>query len=146
MIQGVLALLGIAGQSLASWQERKKIETDKKLEIHRLRAEAQIEAEKSRALAEAQYDNLAQRQMQFSWKDEYLTIVFTLPFLISFAAPFVALFSDVNIGPALQEAWYQVGLAPYWYQATVVGIIAATFGLRWFFKDRVAKMIEKQGD
>jgi len=143
VIQAVLALLGIGGQSLASWQERKRIEAEKKLEIARIKAEGEVEAAKSKAMVEAEYDNLAQNAMKTSWKDEYLTLVFTAPFLVSFSAPFIELFAGVDISPALQEAWYQVGLAPYWYQVTVIGIIAATFGLRWFFKDKAAKMLQK---
>lgn len=143
MIQAILALLGVAGQSIKGWQDRKTLEAEKKLEIEKIKAEASVEAARSLAQTEAEYDNLAQRQMQFSWKDEYLTLVFTAPFILSFAAPFVELFAGVNIAPAIKEAWAQVALAPPWYQATVIGIIAATFGLRWLFKNMAMKKVEK---
>lgn len=143
MIQAVLALLGVAGQSIQGWQERKTLEATKKLEIEKIKAEASVEAARSLAQAEAEYDNLAQRQMQFSWKDEYLTLVFTAPFILSFAAPFVQLLAGVDLAPAIEAAWKQVALAPPWYQATVIGIIAATFGLRWLFKNMALKKVEK---
>lgn len=142
MIQAILALLGVAGQSIQGWQERKTMEAGKRLEIDKIKAEAQVEVARSLAQTEAEYDNLAQRQMQFSWKDEYLTIVFTAPFILSFAAPFIQLFSGIDMSPAIEAAWKQVALAPPWYQATVIGIIAATFGLRWLFKNMAIKKVE----
>ena len=73
----------------------------------------------------------AMRQMQYSWKDEYLTIVFTLPFLYSFA--------DVIIsGGTTAMAWKAVALAPQWYQWCLTGIVIATFGLRaWAARTRI---------
>lgn len=141
MIQAILALLGVAGQSIKGWQERKTMEAEKRLDIDRIKAQAEVEVAKSLAQTEAEYDNLAQRQMQFSWKDEYLTIVFTAPFILSFAAPFIQIFTGVDLAPAIAEAWKQVALAPPWYQATVIGIIAATFGLRWLFKRMAVKKV-----
>lgn len=143
MIQAILALLGVAGQSIQGWQQRKTLEAEKKLEIEKIKAEASVEVARSLAQTEAEYDNLAQRQMQFSWKDEYLTIVFTAPFIVSFAAPFIQVSSGVDLAPAIAEAWRQVALAPPWYQATVIGIISATFGLRWLFKNMALKKVEK---
>jgi hypothetical protein len=73
----------------------------------------------------------AMRQMQYSWKDEYLTIVFTLPFLYSF-------FDVIIKGGTTETAWKAVALAPDWYQWCLTGIVMATFGLRaWAARTRI---------
>jgi len=74
---------------------------------------------------ELDYDIEAQRQMKYSWKDEYLVIVLTLPFIFSF----IPVAQDhVIIG------WEYIAKAPDWYQWSFMGIIIATFGLRTMAK------------
>lgn len=89
--------------------------------------EAKTKAEEARLTKyledEGSYDIEAQRQMQFSWKDEYLTILMSLPFIASFI-------------PGVQDyaarGWEYVAMAPAWYTWSFIGIIVATFGLRGF--------------
>ena len=83
------------------------------------------------AEGDANADLEAMRQMQYSWKDEYLTIVFTLPFLYSF-------FDVIWKGGTTEAAWKAVALAPDWYQWCLTGIVTATFGLRaWAARTRI---------
>lgn len=72
---------------------------------------------------EQDYDNKAMEAARYSWKDEFITVIWYFP-----------------LGYAWydQEAamkWVQfVGELPYWYQFGMFGIMAASFGLRWYFK------------
>ena len=90
---------------------------------------AEAEAQKAIAMAtmdiknEGDYDTEAQRQMQYSWKDEYLVIVLTFPFIGSFIP---------KVQDHIKLGWEYVALAPPWYQWSFIGIICATFGLRWY--------------
>ena len=112
---------------VSTWLETraktKQVEAEGKIRL----AEAKAKALEARATIdmknEGDYDTEAQRQMQYSWKDEYLVIILTAPFIASFI-------------PKVQEhvklGWEFVALAPPWYQWSFVGIICATFGLRWY--------------
>ena len=131
MIQLIAAALGVAGQTLGSWMEGKKIEKEATMEIKKIEALGRVEAAKALAQIEAEYDNYAQLAMKTSWKDEYLVIILSMPYLVSFAVPFIALFSDVDMSPQVAEAWRIIGTAPDWYQWSFMGVIIATFGLRW---------------
>lgn len=142
MIQAILALLGVAGQSLDTYLEGKKVEKQAKLEIKKIEAQGKIEQAKALAQIEAEYDNYAQVAMKTSWKDEYLTLVLSAPFLISFATPYIELFVEEDLTTTLTAAWKAVGLAPDWYQWSFMGIIIATFGLRWMTKHMSEKVLK----
>ena len=134
MIQLIAAALGIAGQSLGSYMERKQLETQTKLEIMKIKAQGEVEAAKALAQIEAEYDNMAQANMKTSWKDEYLVLIMTMPTIVSFLVPFIQVFLGIDLAPALKASWELIGMAPDWYQWSVLGIIIATFGLRWAAK------------
>jgi len=125
-------------------KEEKKQKVNNHGLVDRLRLRAEIERAKSLAKAEAEYDNYAQIAMKTSWKDEYLVLVISGPFIISFATPFIALLFDVDLTPQLAMAWQLVAAAPTWYQYIFTGIVIATFGLRWMAKGNLDKMIPKK--
>jgi hypothetical protein len=114
--------------------ELQKIEAKGKqaVAVARIKAEiARIQGEGERDLS---YDLMALENQKTSWKDEYITLVFTFPFVISFLSPFIDAAFKTDIAPRVADAWQTVGLAPDWYQWVMIGIVAATFGLRWLFR------------
>lgn len=143
MIQLIAAALGVAGQSLGSWIEGKNAERAAKLEIKKIEAQGKVEKAKALAQVEAEYDNYAQVAMRYSWKDEYLVLVLTMPFIISFFTPYIAVLWGVDLAPALTAAWALVGQAPDWYQWSFMGVIVATFGLRWLVRSQGSKIMGK---
>jgi len=104
--------------------DNKKVKQEKKLEIDLKKMEAQASLDIANQKATTDYDIEALRQSQNSWKDEYLTILLSLPIIGSFF-------------PVVQDyvatGWTYVSQAPLWYQASFIGVIAASFGLRWLF-------------
>jgi len=74
---------------------------------------------------EIDYDVEAQRQMQYSWKDEYLVIVLSMPFICSFIP---------EVQDYIITGWTYISKAPDWYQWSFMGVIIATFGLRTMAK------------
>ena len=108
-----------------TWQNNKA----KKQERKDLLEDAKVQGEIARIAqitsGEINYDIEAQRQMQYSWKDEYLVIVLTLPFICSFIP---------QVQDHIITGWEYVGQAPEWYQWSFMGIIIATFGLRTMAK------------
>jgi len=127
-----------------SWIEGRQLKAKAKYNIELFRLKAEIERAKSLAKAEAEYDNYAQIAMKTSWKDEYLVLVISFPFIISFGTPFISVFFGVDLTPQLAKAWQLVGAAPEWYQYIFMGIVVATFGLRWMVKGRLNKFVPEK--
>ncbi|WP_456322098.1 hypothetical protein, partial [Hydrogenimonas sp.] len=79
---------------------------------------------------ESDWDTNAQKQMENSWKDEYLLFLLTLPIVGSFI-------------PQAQEyvvvGWGYIAQAPEWYIFSFLGVVAATFGLRWLIRPLLIK-------
>lgn len=97
-------------------------------------AEATVVAEISRieayAKGDASADLAAVNNMKFSWKDEYLTVVFSLPMLLTFA-------EAIYNGGKMEDGWKALAIAPDWYSWCLIGIVIATFGLRtWAARTR----------
>ncbi len=118
----VSGVLSVIADPIKEWQERKTIKATAKLEIEKIKAQAEVEKAKQVVNAETNWDLEALRQTQHSWKDEYLLIVLTTPFVLSFV-------------PTVQDfiitGWQYVSKAPEWYQIALLGAIAASFGIRW---------------
>lgn len=113
------------------YQERKVAVTKakQKLKIAKINAEAKrFELQQE---ATTNWDMEAMRQSQFSWKDEALMIILFAPFVAAFV-PMLQVY--------VKEGFAIIGELPVWYQASLVGIIAASFGLRWLFQGKVKKM------
>lgn len=130
IVQGVAK---IGGDWLAGRQKIKAA----KIEAEIARYAAEIKHAEKLVEHRESYDIQALKQMQFSWKDEYLLFVLTLP-LIGVFIPGIQ--DKVLIG------FQYLAKTPQWYVLLIIGITAATFGLRWLFGGKVEKIIkEKQG-
>lgn len=101
-------------------------------------AELEFDVQKSKFLAEANaeadYDSQAMRNMQTSWKDEYLILLHTFP-IWGYGIP------SESLHAGLDRIWTQFNSANYFWWITYIGIIASTFGLRWLFNKRIDRMI-----
>ena len=99
-----------------------------------------IETKKAKQGAEAAYhmslskgeqdwDIEAQKAARHSWKDEFITIIWFAPLIVAWWYPEKA------------QAWVDfVVQLPYFYQFGMFGIISASFGLRWYFKQQAFKV------
>lgn len=93
------------------------------------KAEAEIAFRNKLAQAEADWDTVAQQQAQYSWKDELITVIWFSPLVVAWFEPERA------------QAWVDwVARLPYFYQFGMFGIMAASFGLRWYFKQQNFKV------
>lgn len=79
-------------------------------------------------------DVASAENMAGSIKDEYLTLVFTTPLIIAFYA---AIVGDIEMMTRVREGVAVLDTMPEWYQWSIVGIVAASFGIRTF--DRFKK-------
>ena len=80
-----------------------------------------IKKSEARAAHSASWDEIAQQNSSTSWKDEYLTLVFTVPLICCFIPSAV---------PYMKEGFAVLETMPTWYQYTFSVIVAASFGVR----------------
>jgi hypothetical protein len=135
MIAAIGAALQVIASPVTEWIKgaaaRRRTKEEGKIRVELAKIENQVLQQKQAG----GYDVEAQRQMQFSWKDEYLVLVFTIPLILSFLSPFLEMFmpEGITLTDKIGIAWAAVATAPDWYQWSLMGMIAATFGLRWLW-------------
>ena len=103
---------------LKSKAETKAAETRAKV----AKAEAEAEVMKVAATHEAGWEKIIAQGSQNSWKDEWLTILFSIPLILSFCG---------NWGREIVSNGFQALEAmPQYYQYTLGVIVSASFGTR----------------
>lgn len=111
-------IANLAGTWLQGRVQTKAAETEAK--VAKSKAEAQIML--SAATSEAEWERVMAQGSQGSWKDEWLTILFSIPLILSFCGDW---------GREITEQGFQALEAmPGWYQYTLGVIVAASFGVR----------------
>jgi len=119
MIQAIIGpLSGLIGTWLNGKVETKAAEV--KVKVARAEAEAQIMV--SRATSEADWEKIMAQGSQDSWKDEWLTILFSIPLILVFTG-------DWGRG-VVADGFIALQSMPEWYQYTLGVIVAASFGVR----------------
>ena len=118
MIQLLIGpIADLAGTWLNGKVEKSKAETGAK--VARAKAEATIMQRK--ATGELDWDLEMAKGSQSSWKDEWLTILFSIPLILAFV-------------PGMEEivanGFRQLQEMPEWYQYSLGVIVAASFGVR----------------
>ena len=76
------AILGPVGSIASTWLEgrNEKIKANTKVKVARAEAEASVMEKK--ATGEIDWDITQAKASEGSWKDEWLTVVFTLPLIL----------------------------------------------------------------
>jgi|TARA_R110000823_G_C15542037_1_gene458258 hypothetical protein len=115
------ALIGpianLAGTWLNSHVEEKQAKSAAK--ITKIRSEATI-AEK-RASGEIDWDIAQANASVNSWKDEWLTALFSIPLVLAFVP---------GCEELVENGFNQLQLMPEWYKYSLGVIVAASFGVR----------------
>lgn len=134
----------IFGKPIADWSARKTIKSNSLIKIAETRAETevtkvlmQLEMVKAGQKIEADYDQRAQDNMKYTWKDEVLLIIHFAPVVMCFV-------------PTLQEyatrGFQILDTFPMWFKLIVIGIDASVFGLRWVVAPIVNRWSNKKTD
>jgi hypothetical protein len=131
LIPAIFGIIKTAGGLFSNWQERKRIVSEGKIKITQAQVEGKIKREQSIIDGDIQYDLAAQNQMATSWKDEYLTILLSIPFILCFV-PGCAEYVGEGF-KALKDN------TPEWYQWAFLGVVVASFGLKDWFKKLVSR-------
>jgi len=91
---------------------------ESKVQVQKVKAEIQ----KKQLTGEIDWDLEAIKATQSSWKDEWITILLSIPFLLCFI-------SDTTREMAF-AGFEALGQAPAWYTYSFGVVIAASFGIR----------------
>src|SRR5262245_52846110 len=84
VLQILGSLLGIGQGWLEHRNQMQQAKTDSALRIEEARTTATIARLQKADDAAAEWDNIVAKEMEGSWKDEFLTILLSLPAIIAF--------------------------------------------------------------
>jgi hypothetical protein len=127
------SLLGLGGEALTRYQERKRVEAEAAVVTIKAEAEAkatimvaQATAAMKRAEAaqgaEIAWDNLAADQARTSWKDEWFTLLLSTPLILAFLG---------DSGRAVvTQGFAALEVMPSWYVTMLSLAVAFAFGYR----------------
>jgi len=110
-------LIGVASDAIGGYVETKKAKAKQKL----VKIEAETEIVKQQIKGEIDWDVEAIKGSKESWKDEYLTILFSIPLLLCFL-PFTVEY--------VERGFAALAMTPDWYKYTLGLIVSASFGMR----------------
>ena len=117
-------LLGVAGDVVKGVVDTRKAKAEQK--ITEIKAKTSLMEKQIKG--EVDWDLEAIKNTQGSWKDEYLTILFSIPLLLCFL-PFTVEY--------VERGFEALSQTPDWYKYTLGVIVSASFGIKGatkFFK------------
>ena len=115
----------VIGEPIRQWSHRKTLQTQHKNEIELATHRKQMELIESGQQQDFNLDQLAMQNMQNSWKDEIVLIVFLTPMILAFIP------STSN--QALQ-GFQIIQNMPDWYKGIVIGMVVVIYGMRGLLK------------
>ncbi len=77
---------------------------------------------KSAATSEADWERLMAQGSQNSWKDEWITLLFSIPLILAFCGDWG--------NQIVQDGFAALSNMPSWYQYSLGGIVSASIGMR----------------
>ena len=92
-----------------------------KAESTKATAEAKATALKTAAQSTADWERIMAEASKNSWKDEWLTIVFSIPLILVFIPDMV---------PHIQRGFDALATLPIWYHEILMVIVLASFGVK----------------
>lgn len=110
-------LFGVASSAVEGFVETKKAKAKQKL----VKIEAETSIMEKQIAGEIDWDVEAVKGSKESWKDEYLTILFSIPLLLCFL-PFTVDY--------VERGFEALAMTPDWYKYTLGVIVSASFGIK----------------
>jgi len=98
-----------------------------KTETKKLMAQAEQTHIRKMAEGEIAYAIESQKNMQNSWRDEWFTVILSVPLLIVFGAIFFGKYEWID---KLKEGFQTLDSLPDWYIWALMAAIASSFGLK----------------
>ena len=135
------AVVGLVSKGVESYANIQEAKTEAK--VAGLKADAEIKQAKALAatkMAEQgqqqdfDLDRLAMENMNKSWKDELLLIIFLAPMVLAFIP---------SMAPYALQGFEVIHQMPEWYQYIIIGMVVVIYGLRGLLTKFLDKRIGK---
>ena len=125
-------VLNVVAEPIKGWQARKTLKVQQRYEIDRLdheadvaKANARLEMAKQGQSQDYDLDRIATRNMQNSWKDELILIVFLTPVIMAFIP---------GMDEVVKSGFAAIEAMPEWYIGIVIGMVVVIYGMRGMLK------------
>ena len=115
------ALIGPIASIAGSWMDGKVEQTKAKAATKVAQAKAEAVIMEKKATGEIDWDLEMAKGSRSSWKDEWLTILFSIPLILAFVP---------GMEEVVANGFAQLQAMPTWYQYSLGVIVAASFGVR----------------
>ena len=118
----IQALIGPLAELAGGWLKGKADKQAAAANLALVEAEAKATIMKSAATSEADWERIMAQGSQSSWKDEWLTGLFSIPLVL--------VFTGDKGREIVANGFAALEVMPEWYQYTLGVIVAASFGIR----------------
>ena len=115
------ALIGPIADLAGTWMSGKVEEKKAQSATKVAKAQAEAIVMQKKATGEIDWDLDMAKGSQSSWKDEWLTILFSIPLILAFTP---------GMEDLVRNGFQQLEQMPEWYQYSLGVIVAASFGVR----------------
>ena len=115
------ALIGPIADLAGTWMSGKVEEKKAQSATKVAKAQAEAIVMQKKATGEIDWDLEMAKGSQPSWKDEWLTILFSIPLILAFIP---------GMEDLVRNGFQQLEQMPEWYQYSLGVIVAASFGVR----------------
>lgn len=115
------ALIGPVAGLIGTWLEGSVEEKKAKTAMRVAEAEAKAKVMIEAATHESGWERIMAEASKNSWKDEYLTIIFSIPLIMAFIP---------GMEEIVKSGFAQLEAMPEWYQLSLGAVVAASFGIR----------------
>ena len=114
-------LIGPIAELAGTWMSGKVEEKKAQAKTRVAKAEAEAILMQKKATGEIDWDLEMAKGSASSWKDEWLTILFSIPLILAFIP---------GMEEVVANGFLQLQAMPEWYQYSLGVIVAASFGVR----------------
>jgi len=114
-------LIGPIAELAGTWMSGKVEEKKAQAKTRVAKAEAEAIVMQKKATGEIDWDLEMAKGSQSSWKDEWLTVLFSIPLVMAFIP---------GMEEVVSNGFAQLNAMPEWYQYSLGVIVAASFGVR----------------
>jgi len=121
MIPILTQLAGFA----STWFEGQAKKTEAKAAAEVALKNAEAEVYRRQGTGELDWDLAAMNNTDRSWKDEYLTIVLSIPLIMCFVP---------GAEELVKNGFARLNEVPDWYKGAFAVVVSASFGVRSFMK------------
>ena len=118
----IQALIGPLAELAGGWLKGKADKQAAAANLALVEVEMKAAIMKSAATSEADWERIMAQGSQSSWKDEWLTILFSIPLVL--------VFTGDKGREIVSNGFAALEVMPEWYQYTLGVIVAASFGIR----------------